>query len=166
MSIAVVSTSPPDAICAATAQRRRARAAAAAASSITAAVADALSAIRRQVAADLIHWPDTHGGAHVFIASVDLGSPFAQQTTWVAFHLPHTLPDGDVYPFWLRPDLTRVDGAPIGKVDGAGRNFLHQNQDWLGEPAVMVSLRSSSRDPNIDSPARKLARVLTTVRSS
>jgi len=166
MSIVVASYPGPGVVCAATAARVRALAAAAAAGPITAAVTDAISAIRRQIASDLTHWSDGNGGAHVFIDSVDLGMPFAQPTTWVAFHLPHTLPDGDVYPLWLRPDLTRIDGGPIGKVDGQGRNFMHQNQNWLGEPAVMGSLRSNSRDPNIDSPARKLARVLTTVRSS
>lgn len=162
----MASSCPPDTVCTATGQRVRVIAAASAAGPITSAVADAISAIQRQIAPALTHWPDGTGGAHVFIGSVDLGAPFAQQTTWVAFHLPHTLPDGDIYPLWLRPDLSRIDGGPIGKLDGAGRNFLHQNQNWLGEPAVMVSLRSSSRDPDIDSPGRKLARVLATVRNT
>lgn len=162
----MASSCPPDAVCTATGQRVRALAAAGAAGAITPAVADAICAIQRQIAPALTHWPDGSGGANVFIDSVDLGAPFAQPTTWVAFHLPHTLPDGDIYPVWLRPDLSRIDGGPIGKLDGAGRNFLHQNQNWLGEPAVMVSLRSSSRDPNIDSPVRKLTRVLATVRNT
>lgn len=150
----------------AAAQRASALAAAAPAGAITPAVADAISSIDRQVFGHLIHWPDGSGGAHVFIDSVDLGTPFAQPVTWVAFHAPHTLPDGDIYPVWLRPDLTRIDGGPIGKVNAAGQNFMHQNQNWLNEPAVMISLRSIGRDPNLDSPARKLARVLATVRSS
>lgn len=168
MTLAIVSTSAPDDVCVTTTQRVRALAAAAPATAITSAVASAITAIEHQVSGHLIHWPDGNGGAHVFIDSVDLGAPFVQSVTWVAFHVPHTLPDGDIYPVWLRPDLARIDGGPIGKTNAVGQNFMHQNPDlnWLEEPAVMVSLSSNGRDPNIDSPARKLARVLTTVRNS
>lgn len=168
MTIAIVSTTAADDACVAAAQRVRALAATTQAAAITPAVAAAITAIEHQVPGHLVHWPDGNGGAHVFIDSVDLGEPFVQSVTWIAFHVPHTLPDGDIYPLWMRPDLARIDGRPIGKTDAAGRNFMHQNPDlkWLEEPAVMVSLSSNGRDPNIDSPARKLARVLATVRNS
>ncbi|HJQ46903.1 MAG TPA: hypothetical protein VJ870_11360 [Amycolatopsis sp.] len=166
MTIAIVSTRGSDDLCVAAAKRVRALAAAAAAAPTTPAVVSAITAIERQVPGHLIHWPDGNGGAHVFIDSVDLGASFVQPATWVAFHLPHTLPDGDIYPIWLRPDLARIDGGPIGKTNAAGQNFMHPNQTWLTEPAVMVSLRSTERDPNIDAPVRKLARVLDTVRNS
>lgn len=166
MTIAIEATASTDAVCVATAQRIRALAAAAPAAPITPAVAAALGTLEHQAPGHLIHWPDGSGGAHVFLDGVDLGKPFVQATTWVGFHLPHTLPDGDIYPLWMRPDLARLDGGPIGKTNAAGQNFMHQNQTWLTEPAVMLSLRSNDRDPAIDSPARKLARVLTTVRNT
>ena len=161
-----MATATSDAVCMAAAQRIRAVAAAAPAAPITPAVAAVLTALEHQTPGQVIHWPDGNGGAHVFLASIDLGDPFAQATTWVAFHLPHTLPDGDIYPLWMRPDLARLDGGPIGKTNAAGQNFMHQNQTWLTEPAVMISLRSNDRDPAIDSPTRKLARVLATVRDT
>lgn len=166
MTIAIVSSCASDDVCVAAAQRVRALAAATQAAAITPAVASAITGIEYQVPGRLLHWPDGNGGAHVFIESVDLGTPFVQSVSWVAFHVPHTLPAGDIYPLWMRPDLARIDGGPIGKTNAAGQNFMHQNQTWLTEPAVMVSLSSNGRDPNIDSPVRKLARVLATVRNS
>ncbi len=165
MTIATVSICAPDELCSAVAQRVRKLAAACTAAALTPAVASAIGAIERQVGR-LIQWPDGNGGAHVFIESVELGAPFLQLVTWIAFHVPHTLPDGDIYPFWIRDDLARTDGAPIGKTDAVGRNFMHRNQTWFDEPAVMISLRSNQRDRNVDSPARKLARVLATIRNS
>lgn len=166
MTTATGRTPRPDGLCAAAAQRVRALATAAPPARLAPAVEKAIASITRQHPGQLIHWADGNGGAHVFIESADLGGPYDQAVTWVSFHVPHTLPDGDIYPLWLRPDLSRQDGGPIGKVDTAGRNFLHQNQTWLNEAAVMVSLRSNDRDPRVDSPARKLARVLEAVRSS
>jgi hypothetical protein len=161
-----VSARASDDLCVAAAERVQAIAAATKPAVITPDVGTAITAIQGQVPGHLTHWPDGIGGAHVFIDSVNLGPPFVQQVTWVAFHVPHTLPDGDIYPLWMRPDLARIDGGPIGKANATGQNFMHQNQMWLTEPAVLVSLRSSGRDPNIDSPARKVARVLATVRNS
>jgi hypothetical protein len=166
MTLAIACSSDVDDVCVAAAQRVRALAAAAPVAAITPAVAAAITSIEHQAPGRLIHWPDGNGGTHALIDNVELGDPFAQSSTWVAFHLPHTLPDGDIYPVWMRPDLARIDGGPIGKTNAAGQNFMHQNQTWLTEPAVMVSLRSNSRDPNIDFPVRKLARVLATVRNT
>lgn len=166
MNVAFASTVVPDEVCTATARRVRELAAAAPAHPIAPAVAEALTSIDRQVPGHLTHWPDGIGGAHAFIDCVNLGAPYTHEATWVAFHVPHTLPDGDIYPVWLRPDLARPDGSPIGKVNAMGQNFMHTGQTWLTEAAVMVSLRSSDRDPNIDAPARKLARVLATVRNA
>lgn len=168
MTVAIVSINEPDEVCVAAAQRIRVLAAATPDALVAPAVAAAIAVIEHQVPGHLIQWPDGNGGAHVFIDSVDLGAPFVQSATWVAFHVPHTLPDGDVYPVWMRPDLARIDGGPIGKCNAAGQNFMHQNRDlrWLNEPAVLVSLRSNGRDRDVDSPARKLARVLATVRNT
>ncbi len=166
MTATTLVTPTPDEVCAAAARRVHAVATTAPAAPLTQAVDAAIASIACRNPAQLIRWADGNGGAHVFIESATLGGHYAQPITWVAFHVPHTLPDGDIYPLWLRPDLSRIDGGPIGKVNAAGHNFLHQGQTWLSEPAVMVSLRSSDRDPRVDSPARKLARVLDIVRSS
>lgn len=166
MTVAITCAVQPDEVCRAAAARVRPVAAAAANIALTPAVTAAVEAIRTQVAGNLMAWGDGAGGAHVFLESVDLGEPFTQATTWAAFHLPHTLPEGDLYPLWMRPDLSRSDGKPIGKLNATGQNFMHRDNKWLTEPAVMVSLRSNDRDPRIDSPARKLARILDIVRSS
>lgn len=83
------------------------------------------------------------GGAYVLIHDVPLGPPYAQATTWVGFFITNACPIADTYPFYVRPDLSRLDGVAI-KVP------LHANNTWAphlpglaARTAVMVSRRQN-----------------------
>ena len=86
------------------------------------------------------------GGAYVLIDGVALGPPYAQDTTWVGFFITNACPFADTYPFYVRPDLSRLDGTPL-------KTPLHGNQKWAPDlpnftarPAVMVSRRQNHAD--------------------
>lgn len=83
------------------------------------------------------------GGAHVFIQDVPLGPPYAQATTWIAFFITNACPYADTYPFYIRHDLSRLDGSPL-------KAPIHINNNWVpgiagvpARPAVMVSRRQN-----------------------
>ena len=52
-----------------------------------------------------------------------LGAPYEQVDTWVGFHITQGCPYADVYPHFVRPDLSRVDNKPLGEVDQTGHVF-------------------------------------------
>lgn len=70
------------------------------------------------------------GGAWVCVDPVPTGNAFIQGASWIAFHIPYTYPDADIYPLFVRPDLARKDGGahtgaiqqPIGFWAGGARN--------------------------------------------
>lgn len=102
------------------------------------------------------------GGAWVLIHDVPLGGPYVQDTTWVGFFITSACPYADTYPFYVRPDLSRKDGAAL-KVP------LHpNNQYWTfgppntpRRPAVMVSRRQKQRHClGRETPLLKLLTVL------
>ena len=109
-------------------------------------VAKAVQAIRAHFAPlRLDHVESSCGGAWVLIHDVPLGAPYAQHTTWVGFFITNACPYADTYPFYVRPDLSRKDGAEL-KVP------LHVNCQWVfgppnipSQPAVMVSRRQNHR---------------------
>jgi hypothetical protein len=45
-----------------------------------------------------------------------LGPPYRQGATFLVFLLPFNLPGSDIYPMFVRPDLTRLDGQPLGQA--------------------------------------------------
>lgn len=102
------------------------------------------------------------GGAWVLIHDVPLGGPYAEDTTWVGFFITNACPYADTYPFYVRPDLSRKDGADL-------KAPLHAiNQHWVfgpsgtpSQPAVMVSRRQNQRHClGRESPLLKLLTVL------
>lgn len=80
--------------------------------------------------------PDGNGGAHMIVDSVELGPPYAQEATWIGFHVPHTYPYSDIYPHFVRPDLSRLDGAAFGEGLSSG--------EFQGHPAVQISRKSKN----------------------
>lgn len=74
-------------------------------------------------------------GARVHVGGIALGPPYAQSDTWIGFTLVPVYPYADVYPHFVRPDLSRLDGQLL-------QSPLHINQSFYGEPAVMVSRRT------------------------
>jgi hypothetical protein len=51
------------------------------------------------------------GGAKVVVRGLSMaGSPYVQPDTWCGFTITYTHPYADIYPHFVRCDLTRRDG--------------------------------------------------------
>lgn len=100
---------------------------------------------------------DGQGGAWVEITGIDPGPAYEQNDTFLICFLPFNLPAADIYPVFVRPDLTRTDGAGLG--EGTQETQLR----WPGEPqprpVVQVS-RRTRQDFAEQTPAQKVAKVL------
>ena len=106
--------------------------------------------------------PDGQGGLWVELTGVTLGSPYIQSDTFLVFLLAFTLPASDVYPMFVRSDLTRVDSAPLG--DG----FQSTQLSWPGEPAPREVIQISRRTRGsfaAQTASQKVAKVLDWVRT-
>jgi hypothetical protein len=120
---------------------------------ITAIVAKAIEEIRAS-------WPncpvdveaDGAGGAYVVVREIPLSAPYAQNDTWIGFQITFQYPYADVYPHFMRPDLTRTDGKPLRPGLGGGAQFR-------GQPAIQVSRRSNKLNPVTDTANLKLLKV-------
>ncbi len=97
------------------------------------------------------------GGADVCISQIDLGSMYAQRETWLKFTISFQYPYADVYPLFVRPDLSRADGQEHGE----GISL----QEFKGEPAIQLSRRSNRLNPASDTAAVKVIKVLEWLRS-
>jgi hypothetical protein len=101
---------------------------------------------------------DGQGGAFVTVRDVPLqGSPYQQAATWVSFQITHTYPYADVYPHFVRHDLSRADGKPLGDGTSMG--------NFRGQPAIQISRRSNRFDPTTDTALLKLFKVLRWLKS-
>jgi hypothetical protein len=96
---------------------------------------------------------DGEGGAYVRIDPVDPGPPYTQRETWIGFRITAQYPYADVYPLFVRNDLSRADGAALGEG-------MAPNNAFDGEPAVQVSRRSNHLNPAADTAAIKVLKVL------
>lgn len=96
------------------------------------------------------------GGAWVRVDPVPTGPAFAQKETWIAFQIPFSYPEADVYPHFARPDLARVDGLPHGE------GFAQPVGCWTGGTmmATQLSRRTNSLDSATNTAAGKLLKVL------
>ena len=93
------------------------------------------------------------------LREVDTGDTYAQPSTWLGFHISYLHPAADVYPHYVRPDLSRVDGEPLGP------GFSPTTWAFETMPAIQVSRRSNRWDPRRDTPALKALKVLAWLRS-
>ena len=84
--------------------------------------------------------PDGQGGLWVELTGVPLGPPYVQVKTYLVFLLPFTLPGSDIYPMFVRPDLNRIDGAPLG--EGFAVTELSWPAGLAPRPVVQVSRRT------------------------
>lgn len=100
---------------------------------------------------------DGEGGAFVLVDPVDPGPLYQHRETWVGFHVTFQYPYADVYPHFVRGDLGRCDGGPLGEATAAGT--------FEGRPAVQISRRSNHLNPDTDTAAIKLHKVLAWLRS-
>lgn len=101
--------------------------------------------------------PDGEGGAFVVVDALDPGERYVQRATWCGFRITFQYPYADVYPHFVRADLSRVDGQPLGEATSMN--------SFQGQPAIQLSRRSNRRDAAMDTAARKLLRVLEWLRS-
>jgi hypothetical protein len=107
--------------------------------------------------------PDGQGGAWIEISAVDLGGQYAQDASFAICLLPFTLPAADVYPLFLRADLSRRDGSPLGE------GFTPTAVVWPGDPTarsvMQVSRRTRRNEFTLQTPVQKIQKVLDWVRS-
>lgn len=96
---------------------------------------------------------DSKEGAWVIIEDVPVGDIYTPSTTWVGFRITFQYPYADVYPHFVRSDLTRVDRRPVGDGFSAGQTFL-------GRPALQISRKSNRLNPKTDTALLKLMKVL------
>jgi hypothetical protein len=95
---------------------------------------------------------DGQGGALVRMEALPLGTPYAQSETWVGFRVTFQYPYADVYPHFVRPDLSRLDGRALGEAISPST--------FDGQPALQISRRSNHLNPAIDTALMKLLKVL------
>ena len=120
---------------------------------MTPTVAEAINEIRRTFeGAAVTARDDGEGGAYVRIEPVDPGPPYVQRQTWIGFRITAQYPYADVYPLFIRPDLTRVDGQQLGEA------LCPSTFD--DQPSIQVSRRQNHLDPTADTAALKVLRVL------
>lgn len=95
---------------------------------------------------------DGQGGAFVTLKDVPITGPYEQPASWFGFHITHTYPYADVYPHFVRHDLSRRDKKPLGAALSVG---TFQNQ-----PAIQISRRSKRLNAATDTALLKLQKVL------
>lgn len=96
--------------------------------------------------------PDGDGGAYVVVQDVPLGPAYEQRKTWVGFHITYAYPQADVYPHFVRADLSRVNGSALG--DGTSRC------GFRGQAAIKLSRSSSRLNPAVQTALLKLQKVI------
>lgn len=122
------------------------------------AVVAAIEELRAEYGAEAVEVRDDgDGGAYVSIDGVALGEPYQQVDTWVGFRITFSYPFADVYPHYVRGDLSRSDGGPLG--EGTAPTTFE------GRPAIQLSRRSARRDPARETARLKLAKVLEWLRT-
>jgi hypothetical protein len=95
---------------------------------------------------------DGQGGALVTLNDVSLGGPYQQSSSWIGFHITHTYPYSDVYPHFVRHDLSRSDGKPLGAATSIG--------SFRGGPAIQLSRSAKRHNAETDTALLKLQKVL------
>jgi hypothetical protein len=130
---------------------------------LNAPVADAIAEIRASFRTHRVdHEPDGQGGAFVRVHDLEIGRAFNPGTSWIGFQITFQFPFADIYPHYLRSDLTSADGKVLTPP-------LHVNNSFAlpsgAVPAVMLSRRSNHRDPETETAAVKLIKVLDWLRS-
>lgn len=115
------------------------------------------------------HFPDNRvevcampdGAAFVVLEDVLLGPPYKHASTWVGFYLSTGCPDDDTYPFYVRGDLARLDGAELKPPIHKDRSFPEVDAPMVKRPAFMVSRRQKNQAsfPH-ETPLLKLLTVL------
>ena len=101
--------------------------------------------------------PDGSGGAIVVVSGITLGFPYLQAEVWFGFHITFQYPHADVYPHFTNSDLARSDGGSLGSGFGTAT--------FQGQPAIQISRRSNRLNPDRDTAALKLLKVIAWMKS-
>ena len=122
-------------------------------STIAAAVAQAIEELRSTFEACNVEVEaDGAGGALVVVRGVPLGCPYVQANAWFGFHVTYQYPYADVYPHFTNAELARSDGSGLGSGFGSA--------SFRGQPAIQISRRSNGLNPETDTAALKLLKVV------
>jgi hypothetical protein len=109
-------------------------------------VAKAIEGLRSHFPTNSIEVAATSdGAAFVIIEDLPLGPPYKQTTTWIGFFLSTACPDDDTYPFYVRGDLSRIDGAELKSPLHKDKVFPDGDAPVQKRPAVMVSRRQKNQ---------------------
>jgi hypothetical protein len=120
---------------------------------MTPGVSEALEQLRRCFSeSDVTVTPDSNGGAYAIVEVVNISSKYLPSTTWIGGHLVPTLPYGDVYPLFIGGDVRRANGQPFTAPITLGT--------FQGRVALQISRRTNRHDPQLQTAARKFAKVL------
>lgn len=92
------------------------------------------------------------GGAVVTIDPVQLGPACTPQQTWMKFNISFQYPYADIYPLFISNGVKRADGNPHGK------GITETSFD--GEPALQLSRINNHLNPEIDTAALKVTKVI------
>jgi hypothetical protein len=125
-------------------------------------VAGLLEVIKRFGREQVRFVPDGQGGVWIEISATELGNPYTQEETFAICLLPFNLPAADVYPLFLRPDLSRLDGQILGE------GFSVTTVQWPGDPQPRPVTQVSRRTRGgftLQNPRQKIEKVLDWVRS-
>lgn len=95
---------------------------------------------------------DNDGGAYVILEKVDIGQIYREDVSWIGFHIVYVYPNADTYPHFVRGDLARVDGRPLGEG--------MSSSNFEGRPAIQISRRSNHINPRTETALIKLHKVL------
>lgn len=96
---------------------------------------------------------DGDGGAWVLLAEANIGELYNVADSWLGFRISFQYPHADVYPHFIRADLVRKDGRPLGDGISGGHQFM-------GRPALQLSRRSNRLNPATDTALLKLLKVI------
>ena len=100
---------------------------------------------------------DGSGGALLVVRNVPMGCPYVQREVWFGFQITFQYPYADVYPHFTNADLARSDGGGLGSGFGTA--------SFQGQPAIQISRRSNRLNPERDTAALKLQKVIAWMRS-
>ncbi len=131
---------------------------------VKSAVRDAVAGLRAQYGEDHVREiPDGQGGAWVEIDELELGDAYVQGATFLLCLLPFNLPNADVYPTYVRHDLARADGQPLGE----GFQVTQVQLPGVGQPRPVVQVSRRTREGLFvqQTPSQKIEKVLVWIRS-
>lgn len=123
---------------------------------LTAEVQDGVDGLRASFPGVPITVAETgDGGAWVRVEDLVTGPAFLQPTSWYVFQIPFSYPEADVYPHFVRADLSRRDGQPLGV------GLTQPVGCWQGGAlsGTQISRRTNTLDAATNDAAGKLMKV-------